>query len=278
MTLVQQSESAVKKELESLVKYVRSRNYNLPRDYDFLFELGKEICNYFKEGNKPLIEALKDVIKVDLQNNLVADFCCGSGKRTLRLVKELPQAEIYGFDILLPFIKKAQKRAKGNPRIHFSQADVYNFNNSCKFDIVTFHKSCGALSDKVMQYATNNEVKTICGRFCCYHTIPSTMPRSKGTIQNVYLKLNESIYQFIRNKFAENFVTAPSNMDRDLLSNFAQNELGITEKELEKIAATSVDSKPGAKIVDLNRILKLFERKYSVRFDEQRHIVLAIKN
>jgi len=40
---------------------------------------------------------------------------------------------------------------------------------------------------------------------------------------------------------------------------------------------TNLVQQLGAKIVDLNRVMKLIERGYTVRYDEKRHIAIAKK-
>ena len=274
LNLVEQKESAVKRELEESLGIVRRNNYALQRDYDgFLTEFTKGLYHHFSEGNRPLIAGLREAVAEEAVS--IADFCCGSGKGTLRIAEAFPQAEIYGFDVMPPSIAKAKKSTKGNPRVKFQEADVYNFENGNSFSVVTFHEACGTLADKILQYGTKHEVPVIAGKFCCYDTIPDKTPSSQNTVQNFYLKVMRKLHGFIRDKVAKNYVSPRDNVDRDLLSEFAKDELGVTEEELQIIAAAAVDAKIGSLIIDLNRIMKLIERKYDVGYDEANHIVVA---
>lgn len=274
LNLVKQDESAVKRELEASLGGVRDRDYTLKRDSSgFLKEFAKGLYQHFSEGNEPLISGLRGAIANGYVT--IADFCCGSGKGTLRVAEAFPHAEIYGFDVLPPLITKAKKRAKNNPRVHFKEADVYDFENSSDFGVVTFHEACGTLADKVMQYGTEHDVPVIAGKFCCYHTISDETPTSKSAVQNVYLNLMGKLNGFVQDKVAKNYVSPRDDVNRDLLSEFTRDELGLTETELEKIAATTVDSRIGSRIIDLNRVMKLIERKYDVGYDESNHIMVA---
>ena len=276
LNLMAQNESKIKSELEQSIRFVRNQGYDIQRDCGSFFrEFTKGLYRHFSEGNKPLINGLKDVIAIQGKITSIADFCCGSGKSTLRIANTFPNAEIYGFDVLPYLIVKAKKRARENPRIHFKKADVYHFENGYKFDVVSFHHACGTLADKVMEYGTKHETPIIVGRFCCYHTIPNEMPISKNAAQNVYLKLTEKLYDFVQDRVAKNYVSPRDDVDCDLLSKFVMNELGSTITELKKIATLSVDSKLGSKIVDLNRVMKLIERKYDVAYDELNRLVVA---
>lgn len=276
LNLVGQNESDVKRKLEASLSTIRCKNYALQRDYgSFLTEFAKALFYHFIEGNKPLVSGLREA--VTKEPGSIADFCCGSGKGTLRVAETFPEAEIYGFDIMPPSIAEAKRRAKENPRIHFKRRDVYNFEDGHDFDVVTFHEACGTLADKVMQYGTEHEAPVIGGRFCCYHTIPDETPTSKNAVINIYLKLAGRLYDFVRDRVAQNYVKPRDAVDRDLLSAFTRDQLGVTEDELKRIAATAVDSRLGSRFVDLNRVMKLIERKYAVDYDEANHIVIAIR-
>jgi len=229
LNLVEQNESAVKRELEASLGIVRTNNYALQRDYgSFLTEFAKGLYYHFSEWNRPLISGLKGAVLEE--PNSIADFCCGSGKGTLRIAGAFPEAEIYGFDVMPPFITKAKRRAKENPRVHFKQRDIYNFENGYDFDVVTFHAACGTLADKVMQYGTEHEVPVIAGRFCCYHTIPDETPTSKSAVTNVYLRFMGKLYDFVRDRVAKNYVSPRDEVDRDLLSAFTRDQLGVTKE------------------------------------------------
>ncbi len=297
--LVPQKESAVKSELESSLKHVRAKHYDLPRDYggfvaEFVQSFYQEFIEGFVKGFKhtvaggdiataiskayetPLLAGLKEAVEAEgLQNGSIADFCCGSGKKTLAIARAFPNADVYGFDVLPHSIKKAKKRGKGVTNVHFSKADVYDFKDDRRFDAVTFNRACGTLADKVIQYGTEREVPVIAGKFCCYHTIPDETPPSKNLATGICLKFMGKVNDFVRNRVAKNYVSPAADIDKDLLSEFAGRELGVSEAELQTIAGTAVDAKIGSRIIDLNRVMKLIERNYNVGYDEGNHIVVA---
>jgi len=281
VNLILQGQDSVKQQLEALINYVRKKQYDLEIDYTdlfgLLFDFTKSMYEDFVEVNKPLREGLKAVCEeARIKPRNIADFCCGFGGNTLKLAEEFPESEVYGFDIIPEFIELAKRRASKKPKVHFKRKDVYRFKSDTNFDLVTFHKACGSLSDKVIQYATSNGIPLVGGRFCCYHNIPIQRPYSKRLLTNLYLKLDKISSQWVKSSEPD-FVKPSESIDRDLLSRFLKEDLGITEEEYEKIAAFSVDSKIGTKIIDLNRVMKLIERDYNVVFDEDRHILVARK-
>jgi len=278
LNLKKQNESEVREELEESVKYFRERNYDLERDYSgFLVEFIGGM-RYFMESNKPLAKGLtKAVQDSGLNKASIADFCCGSGKGTMRFARKLKKANFHGFDVFPIGIANANKRSRGNPRVNFSVADVYKFNDDHEFEVITFHRACGTMSDKVMQYGMNKRVPIIAGRFCCYQNIPDEFPKSKNMAQNLSLKIVSKLYRVARNVISENYMRSGIDSETDLLSEFARDDLGIDEEELKKIASTAVDAKLGSKVVDLNRVMKLIERGYNVDYDEENHIVIATR-
>ncbi len=273
LNLIQKSEYDVKIELESFLNHIRIRDYNMKKDYSFSINNLIKGYKHFTERNRLLLEGLEEITKNEKIKS-IADFCCGSGKGTLKLAEKFSQTDIYGFDVIPEMIKKAEKKNKENPKVHFCLADVYNFRHDNNFEVVTFHYSCGPLSDKIIQYGTIKKTPFIIGRFCCYHTIPDKTPNSKNYATKLFLKVSSTINGFTK-KLIKNYINPQTEVDLDLLSNFAKIDLKVTEEELKKIASISVDTKIGSKIIDLNRVMKLIERGYVVKYDEGNHIVVA---
>ncbi|MBI2548583.1 methyltransferase domain-containing protein [Candidatus Woesearchaeota archaeon] len=273
LPLIPQREEAVRADLETGLAEMRRVNYHFPRDYGgFVRELSRATYREFWEGNHPLLEGLEQGAREQqMVPTYLADFCCGSGKGTLKIAELFPEVEVYGFDDIQKYIAKAKKRARGerNSRVHFLERDVYRFRWGTRaFDVVTFHKACGTLADKVIQYGTEHDVPMIAGKGCCHETISPTPSRSQNLLCNWYVrKMNQN--------YDANINAPRQGVDCDLLSNFARDSLGMTEQELERIAATAIDVQLGARIVDLNRVMKLIERGYVVSYNETNHIVVA---
>jgi len=273
MVLSPLNEDKVKDDLRQAVTYLRENDYDLPRDYqNFFIELVTGLYQHFREGNKPLLEGLR-AITATQEINSVADFCCGSGKHTIKLARVFPNAEVYGFDIVTKF----SARKNVSPRIHFEQKDVYDYEDERRFDIITFNSACGTLADRIMQIGIEQETPIIAGRFCCYSTIPKTTPRSKDLLQDIFLVAIAKQHQVQKEQGIENYISPANTTDQELLSRFAIDELSLTESELRRIAAVSVDAKVGSHIIDLNRVMKLIEKEYAVTYDETRNIILAKK-
>ncbi len=268
-----QDESTVKGQLEQLTRQTREHKYEVTREYGpFLVEMAKSTYKYLREKNSVLIAGLKSVSNEPAS---IADFCCGNGNGTARIAQAYPRAQVYGFDVMPASIKKAKRKNATHPNLHFKTADMYDFQDSRVFDIVTFHAACGTLADKVMQVGMEHQALVIAGKFCCYHTISDQTPASRDPFQNMYLRWEKVLHNFVRRRLAPNYVSPQTPMD--LLSDFAAHELGLTESELRKIAGTAVDAEAGATIVDLNRVMKLMEGGYEVGYDGDNHIVVARK-
>jgi len=277
LNLVAQEEPKIRVELERTLDVLRKSDYNPERDYgSFLAGFCRGLYYYLEEGNLPLIYALKDSFRDKSGSpRLIADFCCGSGEGTLRIAEAFPSSEVFGFDVLSKFIIQALRLAEGNPRVHFKQADVYNFQYGNRFDVVTFHRACGGLADKVIQCGVNKKASVIAGRFCCYFSISDERSVSKSLLQNISLRISQGLHAFLKRNFVKNFISPQGDIDRDLLSEFAKTQLNLDDNELERVARASVDSTLGIRVIDYNRILKLIERGYKVDYDEGNQIIVA---
>ena len=278
LNLVQQSELAVKRNLESSLEFMRRENYDLKREFSFFaYEFTRSVIKYFREGNKLLLDGLREKLDEGFESGTIADFCCGSGKLTMRLAKAFPKSRVYGFDAVLVFIKKAKKKSKKNDKVSFAELDVYNFSLVDSFDAITFNRACGNLSDKIIQYGAENNIPVIAGRFCCHHTISEETPRSKDRMHNIWLRIETRIREFIKEKHARNYVTPSDEIDRDLLSRYVQEELEVSDHELMRIASTTIDSKLGIRFIDYNRVMKLIERGYDVSYEESNNLLVAAR-
>lgn len=275
LSLNKQTDLSVREELESLLGSVREKEYTLESE-PIISELITDLQHLF-EGRKPLIKSIKQAASLELSHVTSAgDFCCFLGSGTRELAKEFPEANVYGFDIIPFFIEYAQKRTK-DKRIHFLVEDIYNIKNGYAFDIVTFNGACGPMADRIIEWASESNTKIIAGKFCCYHTIPMTLPKSKSPIRNVYLQwiggINRATERVYRNYIRNQDVKAYASYS--YICNFLQRSAGVTPEEWEKIAAMSADTKAGTKIIDLNRVMKLLEHGYTVWLDEHHHILVA---
>lgn len=279
-----QSEPVVRRTLEQLVAQVRSLDYRVPREYGpFLVAMGGSLC-YAMRGAwmrsfQKVAESAMECAGV--QRGEVVDWCCGSGGKTIRLARWFPQARFYGFDIHASRIAKAQRRAQQVGRecrnVSFERKDIYNWEGGGALAALLFNKACGPLADQILYRGTRQGVPLIVGRFCCYHTISSETAVSRSRVTNGFLEVMAFGYERMRKKHGESFIAPPRTANRDLLSDFARFDLGVTEREFERIAGLSVDASVGYKIVDLNRMMKLFERGYAVWFDEEDRILVARK-
>ncbi len=280
--LILQTRQEVQNSLDFLVSYVIAKNYDLPLNnslrgfFNFLGYFSYNSVKCYIEGAKPLREALQPTLNSQTTRaKSIADFCCGNGSETLKLAELFPNVQIYGLDILPPSIKSAKKRARGNPNIHFSNADVYTLDNSHSFDAVVFNRACGPLADKIIEYATDKDVPLIAGRFCCHYTLSDKQVHSKNVMLDIYMSLVHRLDNFVR-KRVRNYVRS-ENQNSALLSEFAKQGLKLTDEELERIALTCGNSNIGLLIIDLNRIMKLIEKGYEVNYSAGKHIVVARK-
>lgn len=269
LRLMPQTEEGVKADLEIALAHVREAGYSLPRDYgSFLREFSEEAYRELWEINGPLLQGLEqEVAEQGITPRSIADFCCGSGRKTVKIAELFPDAEIYGFDVEPEEIMKAKERT--TPRVHFLERDVYRFRwGTYALDVVTFHNACGTLADKVIQYGTDHDVLVIAGKGCCHETIAQNPQHSQSRLYNWYLRGMNKTYDARYN--------APrKGVDCDLLSVFARNSLGLDEQELERIVAIAIDVRLASIIIDLNRVMKLIERGYEVNYDDKNHIIVA---
>ena len=123
---------------------------------NWLGEYLKDLVQYYTINNRKIISYLEGI-------ESIADFCCGTGRGTIRIAETFPEAEVYGFDIMPKFIEKA--RRKGS-RVHFHVRDIYTMDYEY-FDAITFYNASGCLADRVIKYGIEVGARIIVGKSGC---------------------------------------------------------------------------------------------------------------
>lgn len=275
--LRQQNEAEVKKELELLITRLRESNYSVSQDMPETFlDALHSLFNDIEGKNKPLLTEIRKAF--NKQNvKSIADFCCGDGTGTIQLADAYPDSDVFGYDIDSDLITEAKRAANNNPKVHFLQRDMYKINEDQYFDLITFHRACGILGDRIIQYAIDHKTPNVAGRFCCYSDIAAEILVSDSSVPNLVIITMEKQFKISEINIVKLASDYTNRLSTNFLSTFVQEELGFTLKELQKVSAIHKRTPLGYKIIDLNRVLKLIENDYSVSYNSDNHIILANK-
>lgn len=113
----------LKPERRKMIKFVDrlSSIYETPLWYPVVYYL---YGGFFIPSVKKTVKTIIDMLEVD--GGLVLDVACGTGLFTRRIAKRVKQ--VYGFDISMGMLRKAQKYVKkeGLKNIMFARAEVEN--------------------------------------------------------------------------------------------------------------------------------------------------------
>lgn len=254
--LVLANRPLLERKLTNLVEAIKTKNLTTESQNSFLLNymelfnrfLKRQMPRNFDIGNKPLINALKQIPYLqDLQQGTIIDFCCGDGYETLKLASQFPRFFIYGIDYNPRLIQIAQNRLQKSTldNVTFEHKDIHKVKKIANADAIVFNNACGRLSDRLIGHGIKNNVSVIAGTFCCYHKFANPL-----TYLGHFHHLSSE-------------------------SDYFKNQLGINENDLRRISKTY--SKEAIEMIFFNRLFKLLENNYGVKFDEKRHLIVAQK-
>lgn len=138
--------------------------------YDGLPEGGKLPQKRLNRKKEQLENLAREVIAIAKDNDVIVDFCSGSGHLGIILACKLPNCKIILVENKEESLNIAKKRTdKLNiDNIEFFQCNLDYFTR--KFDIGTSLHACGVATDIVLQHCLRSNASFVCSP-CCYGKI-----------------------------------------------------------------------------------------------------------
>ncbi|MCE5317421.1 MAG: SAM-dependent methyltransferase [Parachlamydia sp.] len=180
------SKSASRRKIQLI--HNREKNYLLPQEAPFLFELGlanaqgkifPQKMDKFRQINR-FLEMVSDTLHVfnPKEKLQIVDFGCGKAYLTFALYYLLREirgfdVEMTGLDLKTDVIAYCQQLAEkcGYISLHFVVGDIAVYQPALKIDMVVALHACDTATDAALAQAVRWKAKVILAAPCCQHEL-----------------------------------------------------------------------------------------------------------